>query len=663
MTTKKTIFMLVAITLLISLISLVNATDFAVDSTPSGGNGVNVGDVPVSDSGASTTSKEYYGKITDEKDIGPDIGLEKGIIKVKGVEVKKPQGGSATLLFSGKDSYVEIKDSKGNLRKFTSLDKLKVKVEENGKWIDKEFDAKMIINNKGEIEEAYFTSTEGGKYAFDNSEVDVPKGAGVIYQRNKGKGELQLSVPANTKVTPPKVFDDKSTQKLSKVSYSTWDKSPLELENGMKINGAIVHYIDGKLAFSGKEVSIDSFIARDASPSKISYLDFTGKKLDVPGAYISMNTGEKTIFIGTNTNEDSHSVMFQKGNPYGLNFDADSDHMAVKVLGDTKIKSYFSITDKDRTDKGLVALGKAVGNIAINVDDGGFGTYLKDNEIYKSEVGRVFSDFNDIKGKTTVPAEFTFYKTNEKGEEVPVSIRNVIANGKPGTMEERIVLSNRNELGIGPDPTWISGSVYSQRYPVLTKGVSNRVSYNYVQFTPEGIYKFTGVKVSPDSYSKSRLKEEDYRMLLDWLNNLDPYAKKRIGVIYLHQRATMGGFEALAWGGPGGIEMGVGSGGFTPGILTHETTHAVNIGNSGFWSVWGSVGGSGDTEAPSEFAEYAFKDITSNLQTSKSFRGKMAVLVKQRVISQYVFDQQLLRAGLETGPQATDKYIREAGGG
>lgn len=642
------------------LIVLANAAEIAVDNSNPGETPVfNNPSVATGTGASSTSSPEFNQKITDEKDIGENIGLKKDMIKVKGVEVKKPQGQSATLLFSGKDSYIEIKDSKGNWRKFTGLDKLKVKVD----GVDKEYDPKVVIDTKGNIEEAYFTSTDGGKYVFDDSEVDVPKGAGVIYQRNKGKGELQLSVSASTKVISPKIFDDKSTNKLTKISYITWDNGALELENGMKIQGAKVHYIDGKLAFSGKDVRLADLFIRDSNANKITYLDFTGKKLDVLGPYISMNPNEKTIFIGTNTNEDSPSVMFQKGNPYGLTFDADSDHMAVRVLGDAKTKSYFSITDKDRTSKNLAPLGKIVGNVAINIDEGGVGTYLKNNEIYKSQVGRVIGDFSDIKGKTTIPVELTFYKLNEKGEEVPVSLRNIVANGKPGVMEEKVVLSNRNELGIGPDATWISGAPHYKKYPGLTKGVSNRISYNYVQFTPEGIYKFTGVKVIPDSYSRNNLKENDYRMLLDWLNNLDPYAKKSLRNVYLHESATMGGFEALAWGSDSGwIEISVGSGALTPGILTHEATHVVNIGNGGFWNAWTSVGGSGDTEDPSEFSEYAFRDISSNLQSSKSFRGRMAVLRKYGVIGQYLFDQQFGKAGLETGQQAVDKYIREAMG-
>ncbi|MEK6859312.1 MAG: hypothetical protein AABX54_00715 [Nanoarchaeota archaeon] len=620
--------------------------------------------LPVSQSATNTAAssaasqKEYSATVTDEKDIGTNIGLETGKIKVKGIKVEKPAGKSTTLSFIDKNSYVELIDSKGNWRRFFGLDKLKVKV--NG--AEKEYAPKIVVDGNGQIEEAYFTSTEGGKYAFGDSEVDVPKGGGVIYQKNKGKGELQLSVPANTKITAPKIFDDKSNVKLAKVSYISWDNSFLELENGMKIQGASVHYIDGKLAFSGKNINFNGLVIRDASAEKISYLDFTGKNLDVPGPYISMNLNEKIIFIGTNTNQDSHSLMFQKGNLYGLTFDADTDHMAVRVLGDEKTKSYFSITDKDRTDKGFVPLGKIVGNVAVNVDDGGVGTYLKNNEIYKSQVGRVISDFSDIPGKTTIPVELSFYKLNQKGEEVPVSLKRVIINGKESVAEERVVLSNRNELGIGANPTWIAGSLYSRNYPVLTRGVSNRVAYNYVQFTPEGVSKFTGVRIIPDSYSRNVLKQDDYRMLLDWLNSLSPFARKRVGEIYLHERATMGGYEALAWGGPGGIEIGVGSGAFTPGIITHEATHAVNIDNNNFWSAWTSVGGKSDSEDPSEFAEYAFKDIRGNLQSSKSFRGKMAVLVQQGVISQYVFDQQLLRAGLETGTQATERYIREARG-
>lgn len=614
----------------------------------------------------TTIPKDEKKSIENEENIGSFVGVEKNEqITAKGVDLSRESGKTTVNFRQG--GYVKIKNSDGKEIVYSELQKLDG-VKKDGKEITME--PQITLNEKGEVIGAAFTTGADGEYIFGDQKVSLKKGTKVYFDKDSNK--VILGVAENSQLTAPTKVDVKDPAKKDLIfSYQASGKGNLNL-NGYKFNGASLNYQNGNWFFDDKEVIIDdSFIARRNSDGIRTYLDFNGKaSKDFKGAYISMNKNEKTIVIGTNTNDDSPAVMFTANNPYGIIMEP-GDHFAFKVLGDGKT-SYAMISDKDRSSKGFIPEMKIVGSVAVNEDNAAVGTFLKDGNFYKKINGVFIEEFKDSAGKGVVPVDISAYKLNEKGEEVPVSISKISVAGKQQELPNRFVISNKGEIGVGPNPIWIAGNAYDKNYPLLTRGVSNKVSYNYVQYTKAGFEKYTGLKLSMDSYAVSKMTPEKYRMLIDFSNSLTTQNKKYLQEIDIVANAGGG---AIAWGGPGGIKVQADN--LDPNTLRHEATHAIALGMNGFQSAWESVGGGsvaftsgyGRTNEDEDVAEYGGEFIykspayTAQYLTGtngKYYRGKMATMLKYNIIDRGTFNYHFANAGLATDDASIQKYINDA---
>ncbi len=591
-------------------------------------------------------------------DIGKAIGLEEDKILGEWIGLKKDDSGNieVSLESTGQENRMPALKLKYNDKtyEYSALETVDVEGEKKEPLIK--------LNEKGEIIEAYFKTTKAGEYALGNEKIELPEGAEVFFK----EGKAIIKLPNAEKIKAPvKINSDAKGGKFSFIFASP--SNSYELENGVKLGGAInsVHYLDGKFGFSGTDVRLGELVIR-GNGNTITYLDFDGVPAGLDkydSAYISANWNTGKIAVGNNGNEEGPGIGFlhNKNNPFGIWIE-NTDHFAIQALGGYQGGSYVFIDNYGRASQDLAPLVKIMGNVMLNNDNK--GVYVKDNQILARTHARVINGFNDLGGTSPVPLEIVIRGRGGSGEEVALSSGSAYVNGQVTRVENRFVFSNNNELGYGPDPGWIPGKPYQiKRNVALTKGISNRISYNYVQYTKQGFEKYTGLKLTMDSYSASRMTPEKFRMLIDWVNTLTPRSKKAVKQILLHHTATMGGRPALAWGGPGAIEMSMSQGALTPSLLLHEATHANVIGNSPFWREWGSVGGSGNTEAPSNFAETLYRDLSKTLRSSASTRGKVAVFAKYGIINQRLYDYHFASAGLAYGANTIDAYIRAARGG
>jgi len=602
-----------------------------------------------------------------EENLGQSVGLgEKRDSEITGRNVKMVTENGKTTITINDNGYVQLMVN-GKPMRYENLKKL-----ENVNF-GREFPntPQLTLDKTGAVTQAAFSVGKAGEYAFGNEKLQLPKDAKVFYK----DGLLQVAVPEGTKVNAPEKIDSK--KEGNNVEFKSAGK--LKLFNDMEISGAKVHYINGELAISGKDIDFRGLKIRDTT-EQIVYLDFSGRVRDVNGAYISLNEGEKTIVIGTNINKPGPAVMFSKDNVFGLMIEP--THFAVKPLGGDGVNSnYIFISDKNvvydengnkvqelvRSQKDLTTYGSFVGRVAINEDDRGMGTFLEEGKFHLKLDGRAISEFDDIKvtdASKTVPIEMHFY--NKQGDKfVPLY-----------NQDYSFVMGRNHELGWGPDPGFVKGSSYNAKYPLLARGVSNRISYNLVEYTKAGFEDYTRktghpISLSLDSYAASKMTPDQYRMLVDWYNTL-PDNKANLRRITIDQTATMGGYSASAWGGPGHIEISYGS--LSPGILRHEATHSATMSTSGFSGLWNSVGGGGGTsglisryatsnagEHASEFNCYLMYDTAKSaslLQSNNYVRGQMSVMAKMGVISMSEYSYHMRNAGLD--PSLMDKYIQEA---
>ncbi|MFA5857423.1 MAG: hypothetical protein WC867_08735, partial [Candidatus Pacearchaeota archaeon] len=342
------------------------------------------------------------------------------------------------------------------------------------------------------------------------------------------------------------------------------------------------------------------------------------------------------------------------------------DHFAVKALGEPK-SSYLAISKRDST--GLVPRGEMVGGVAINEDNAGI--YTQNNEFYKKTNGRVLTGLvADGKGTTTIPIELEVFN-NVDGKLVPIS--------KEGN---KVVISNRVEIGYGPNPDNILGSSYDKDFPLLTRKVSNRINYNYVEYSEKGFEQYSKMELSMDGFYEGKMTPDRFRMLIDLVDELPDYARKSLNEIQLHRVATMGGSVAAAWGGVGTIEIGGKY--FSPDIIKHEATHSATLGNSELINEWvplfggtrsrsvvAPVTGYGATNWKEDMAEtgafiYKSPEYTkaylSSEERGKYRRAKIALLAKHGVISTDLYNKHMANAGYETGPDSYEKYISEVRG-
>jgi hypothetical protein len=613
--------------------------------------------------GTATSSQKDPLDVNDsETPVGNYIGLDKNKDnQIIGKKLRLEQKDGQTTITLKEGGYIKLKTTDGKEIIYQNLKKLEgVKIE--GK--DVNYDSPTIVIDKnGVIKEAYFTTGEGPKeYVFGNERVTLPQGSKVYFK----DGKLSIGVADGTKLSKPELVD-KSKEDRLKTVYSTVDGGSLILDNGLSIKGGKVIYDKEGLGFSGKEVSFGKLVTRNKDSDQITYLDFEGKPSKVNGAYISMNEKEGILVVGSNIDKPGPAVMLTKDNAFGMVIEP-TGHFAVKALGGKGVEgSYMIISNKDRIKYDLVPEITIVGNVAYNDDNSGKGTYLAGDDNYYLHVGgKVVDEFADIQTTTTTAHQLRAFK--KEGDKL------VDIYGS----ENYFVTSNKHEMGYGPDPAFIRGAAYDKRYPNLARSVSNRVSYNTVAWTEKGFEDYTKrighpIRLDLDSYSQSRMTPDKYRMMIDFVNSL-PENKNYLKEIQIHQRATMGGYDALAWGGPGTIEIRFDR--LNAAIIRHEATHSATLSKgSSFWGAWSSVGG-GSTggivssyatenagEHASEFVGYLLYNPERSATLLKKYsvvRGQFAVLAKTGVITPQDYAYHMSNAGLDSSSASMDKYIQEA---
>ncbi|MFA5258529.1 MAG: hypothetical protein WC979_04320 [Candidatus Pacearchaeota archaeon] len=581
-------------------------------------------------------------------------------IQVKNAEVERKKG-EAKITISIKETTGSIKiKTKDGTREYANLEKIKIN--------EKESKPTIVIDKDGNIMEAKFTVGKDGKYVFGNREYELTKDT-KVYLEN---GKLYLSLPEGGKIVMPKAVG-KEKDNIETI-YQPKGTGFL-LENGDKWTKGELKFKDDSFYFDDKEVIFGSMTIRNSKSVK-TYLDFKGEISKVNGPYLSVNSKDQKIVIGTNSNDDSPTVRFDKDNVYGLII-RPTDHVSVQVLAGHKEGSYFILNGKDRNNKDLAAeVKQSRGYFALNEDNKAVGTYKKDGKIYFRTDGKFSTGFEDDKGTTSVPIEFSQMLISDGTKDVPISVNKIIENGKEVTTPNKMVISANLEVGIGPESTWIPGSLYSSQYPLITRGVSDRLSYNYVQYTKEGFQRYTGVPLSMDRYSESRMTPDKYRMLVDLMNGLTPESKSTIKALYIHQNAYMGGEsggDILGWNTPKGIEVSFSA--VDLGYIRHEIIHSITdkLGR-GFWNEWQSVGGGSvanvgyDPKDPKEDAsEYGHFLVynpakTARLLTTgsqaKYYRAKLAVLTKYKVMSRVEYNLAFANAGLAYDDASIQKYIQ-----
>ncbi|VVB78243.1 Uncharacterised protein [uncultured archaeon] len=626
----------------------------------------------------SASQKDYSGKVEDtEKDIGDLIGLGKDQIKVKNADIQKPAGKSTSITLTPGKGSIKIKDKDGNWKDYSNLEKLKIKIQENGKWVEKESDAKIVINSKGEIEEAYFTSVNGGKYDLGNERIDVPKGGGVIYRKEKGVGKAQVSVPANTKINPPVAY---SKGDRTEVSYRTWDNGVLELSNGYKIKGAIVSFTGDQISFVGEssdsQVEIDSMKMKKSSDSSAwskTYLDFKGEvSKNYDSAYVSFNEANGKVVIGSNANSvNSPDVMFSEGNPYGIKMEkymsADKSGKQVQVTPNFEVEvkgnskgAYFSI--QDRTKQGKTPLVETLNDFAINQDNGGFYYDSGKGQIYLRSTGPVVKGFGDnYAGTGSVPMEIHSYKTGDNGEKVEIKSNRVL------------VTSSSNEYGYGPNPNFIRINYYKQS-PKLFTGVSNYLFYNYA-LTKDGFERFSGLKLVADDNAGSKWlsNPDNIRYLYDIMESVPSEQMKMIKTI--HFKNSFWTCHAYADSSDMSMHMSVYDN-LDADVMRHEMAHIVdfNDGAGNFRKEWDGKGldrgpqtysyGYEDMEDISTFLEiFSYGDdskikqyIDNSNPKHNYWRARVAVAYDNYYFTKSRMEEIYKAAGLPYDANALNKY-------
>lgn len=612
---KKTINTIAIFILIIFLIGIVSSTETAPTNP-------------------DKTDKRWTIKDKQE-DIGSWVGLDKknnADIQAKNVELTKD--GSNTKVIFKKNGFLKRKYNDKVSSEYSNFDNI------DGK------ESEIKLDNKGNIIEAKIKIGKEGDYVFGNYNLKLKSGD--EFRLKDGKAVIKTSDGNLDKSRIPK-YEDLKAQAIEFTfegdNFKLYD-IPLDSTTFKKIKfDDKGYYIDESVAPNIRFTGIDIKNVKTKT-----YLDFEGKvNNDYDAAYVSMSKNAGKIVIGNNGNNEGPTVLFNKDNTYGLLIE-NTDHFAIKTLGGYKDKtggqgSYIQI--ENRNSQHLVPKAEIVGWVAINQDNKGIGTYLKDDKFYMRVDGKVITDISES-GTTTVPIEIQAFKIENKNK-VPIY-----------NQQGYFVMSNNLEIGYGPDPTFIRGTSYSQRFPYLTRGVSNWMEYNYIPYTKQGVEQFsrmlgTPIKLTLDSYANSFMTPDRYRMLIDYIYGLTPTGRKAIRNFELVGNAGGG---AIAWGGPGSVTFGVSQGAFSPGIFNHELAHAVNLASNSFWSDWSRVGGQGGTEGPSEFVETVmFKEISQKLRTNAALRGQIAVLTKYGIMSQNEFDFHMSKAGLQTGSAAVQSYI------
>lgn len=630
---KKIIIYFICILLISILAFNINA-----DITP-GDTKTEVADKTIDKTSSGTGLDAIDKEVKEEKDISSDLGLEKNKIYGQNLKLFRNKGDKKTRVLMDSQGILKI-----NGETYSSLGEVKYK--ENGQEITKT--PQISIDSNGKIVEEYFTVGKEGKYFFGNEEINLPQGSKVVFK----DGVARIAIPAKGKISAPKSIDNKDGE--SSFYYSMQDNSLIPLLNGDGFYGEL-GYKKGNWFFD-KDVKIGSLEIKNPG-NALTYIDFKGEiNSNYDGAYISIDKTNGKIVIGNNGQKDGPAIKFLKDNSYGLLIQ-EKDHFSVKALADPE-KSYLII--KDRTKEGLVPLGTSLGRIAINEDKA--SAEIIDGKLWLFPKETRITEFGDQAGTTTVPFELNPNKL--------VDGKSVLTSDKGF----KFVFSNSRQMGYGVNPSDIKGEAYNAKYPLLKRRVSNQIYYNYPSI--ESFQKVFGIPVKfRDDYSRQKMTEDKVLMLMDMANGLTPTSRKWLQEDGITVASRAGG-GAIAWGWAGGIKVAADH--LEPGTVRHEMSHAASLGRGGsFDNGWYVVGGGkvaftsnyGTTNADEDLAEYGgeflYKDTRELLTTNryaKYYRAKLAYLTKTQVFTQQDFDLHMSRAGLETGPAAVDKYIREVTG-
>lgn len=583
------------------------------------------------------TSKDFDEEIKTEQSVKDKLGLSQGDAKANNVQLLRNKDTNGLTKVSFKEQgYLTL-----NGNTYSGLKKVE----------DKE--PYVSVGKDGKIKEASFLTGNSKTTIVLGNEIlrDLPEGTKVIYKN----GKATITQPKGTNIQAPKETTDKKLGE-SEFYFEYQGGDPFKLPNGDTINVKQIGFKQGNLFIEAKDATIGKYIKISNPEGVRTYLDFKGEANgNYEGAYISYDESKGKVAIGTNGDKNGPVVTFNKGNPFGLYLE-DKDHFAIKALAGSKY-SYAVI--QNRNNQGYSPLIQSMGNIAIDQDKA--SVMIWDNQLWMKPKGTYISEASG--DSSTVPIELQALKVKD-GKAVLVSDEKKV-----------FVVSNFRQFAYGTDPERIAGSPYSRSYPGLTSRVSNRLYYNYPSI--QSFEKAFGIPLKlTDDYSRQRLTQTKLMMMMDIVDGLTPTSRKWLqsGGINIARVADAGGSVAMAWGGPGFIQIAADN--LDPGTIRHEMVHAASLGRS-MWGGWSAVGGGsraitsdyGTTDDGEDMAEYGgeflYKDTRAELTTdpqAKYYRAKLAYLTKWHVFSQRDFDYHMSRAGLETGYAAVDKLIRAVGG-
>ncbi|MBS3081100.1 hypothetical protein J4221_06520 [Candidatus Pacearchaeota archaeon] len=424
---------------------------------------------------------------------------EKVIYDINEKKFQFSDGGSLTLNYNGRSFiYSELKA---------------VDFQENGNAIKKE--PQILLDEKGKIKEAYFMTGKEGEYVLGNDVLKLPADSKVIYK----EGKAIVQIPKNT-IDIPQTLSEKGN---SYMFYSNGD-------NGIYLGEYLIKgglgYENGNFFIQNQnKIEIAELVISNPAHVK-TYIDFNGKiNFGYNGAYISMDSNNGVLVIGSNVNKPSPAVMIKKENAYGFRFDSENDHIAFQVSGNSD-GSYFKIK---KGSTGIVPEYEHLNDFVMNQNGKSFYYNSNLKQLYAYQEGRLIKDFGEATGNTagSVASTLTGSFKTENGRIDKILGNNVLAIG------------NNNEFGVGDNKRFVRLRHYP-RYPGFYTGISDLEAYNYF-LTEGGFERITGIKlIAEDSSGRAYLKDpKNIRYLYDLLFSI-PTEQARM-VRRMH-------FENNVWG-------------------------------------------------------------------------------------------------------------------
>lgn len=527
---------------------------------------------------------------------------------------------------------------------------------------DSEFENKFTFNRPGKLIEARFKAGADGKYKLGDKEVDVPKGAIVEYR----DGKITITGGEKRKLIAPLKPSDSKDYEDTAIEWK--NDNGFILANGEDFKG-ILKYKNG--FYFDSEAKIGNYIEIKNPNGVATYLDYDGtSKPGIDGAYISINKEKGWLTLGCNVNVRGPTVSFLKGveNPYGVKMES-RDFFSMQALGNSE-GSFISLYNREKS--GLIPQVQTLNQFLIN-DDGKAVWYNTDDKKLYMSVNNIFpnNEYGSQRDSMSTPLEiWSWNKINGKTEYVS-AYKSILGIG------------NKNNIGYGSNPRFIRTNTleyYRQLgASALYTGFSNRLEYNY-DLSVRGFEKLTGVKIVDQVGATRDLRV--IQMLMDMMISVPTNNLRKYGISTIRLQ-NWGGFAGRCNSEDGLIELNVGSGSLTPRVLKHEMMHARDFGLGDYGSAWrrewSSIGGdvSGtqtydygnqEYEDVSTFGEFTYSNnagdnswkgwLTGPL--AKSYKARLAVLVKYNFISQPEAARIYALVGLASDSNSLNKYIADA---